>query len=192
MKIKLRTITIVAIMASISIVLMFIELAIPVFPFFLKLDISDLPALIVSFLFGPLAGILIELVKNAFHLTSSITGGVGELANFLVGASFVGTAGLVYKLKHNHTGAVISCVAATIAMTLVGMVVNYYITLPAYSSMMPIEQIVSLSAKANGAIKDMWTLIFYGITPFNLFKGLIISVISLFIYKRISHVIKRK
>ena len=95
-KISVRTITMTALLSAIAYILAFVEFPVPLSPPFARMDFSDFPALIGAFAFGPLAGVLIELVKNALQLFSTSTGGIGELANFLMGASFVFTAGLIY------------------------------------------------------------------------------------------------
>ena len=104
-KISVRTITMTALLSAIAYILAFAEFPVPLSPAFARMDFSDFPALIGAFAFGPVAGLLIELVKNALQLFSTSTGGVGELANFLMGASFVFTAGLIYgchKAKKRH------------------------------------------------------------------------------------------
>lgn len=103
-KISVRTITMTALLSAIAYILAFVEFPVPLSPAFARMDISNFPALIGAFAFGPVAGLLIELVKNALQLFSTSTGGVGELANFLMGAPFVFTAGLIYgchKTKKN-------------------------------------------------------------------------------------------
>lgn len=103
-----RTMTMTAILSVIAFVLAFLEIPVPVIaPSFVKLDLSDFPALIGAFAFGPMVGVVIELIKNGLQLFSSSTGGVGELANFFIGSSFVFTAGLIYKL--NKTKKILHC-----------------------------------------------------------------------------------
>lgn len=94
---NVRTLTMTAVLSAIAFVLAFFEFPVPLSPSFARMDLSDLPALIGAFAYGPAAGILIELVKNALQLLTSSTGGIGELANFIMGSSFVAVAGLIYK-----------------------------------------------------------------------------------------------
>lgn len=89
-----------ALLSAIAYILAFVEFPVPLSPAFARMDLSDFPALIGAFAFGPVAGLLIELVKNALQLFSTSTGGVGELANFQMGASFVFTAGLIYVILY--------------------------------------------------------------------------------------------
>ena len=98
-RINIRFMTITAMLSALSFVIMFLDFSVPLMPSFIKMDISELPALIGSFAMGPVYGVLICLLKNILHLTISNSGGVGELSNFILGASFVFIAGMVYKHK---------------------------------------------------------------------------------------------
>lgn len=176
-------------LSVIAFVLMMLESQIPFFPEFLKIDLSDLPALIAGLAMGPLAGIAVEAVKNILHLLMTTTGGVGELANFVIGSSFVAPAALIYQHKKNKATALAGLVTGIAAMTVTGALANYYFLLPFYSTFMPIDAIIAMSAKANPAIKDMGSLILYAIVPFNIIKGLVLSILTLAVYKRISRII---
>ncbi len=185
---KVKYITRIAILASVSSILMYIEFPLPFLPPFLKIDLSDFPALIAAFSMGPLAGIAIELIKNIVHLVASSTLFVGELANFIIGASFVGIAGVIYKFKKTKGGATVAMLVGVIFMSLIAIVVNLYILLPLYAKAfhMDIDAIVGMSQVANSNIVDLKTLIILGITPFNLIKGTLISLITFFSYKKLS------
>lgn len=176
-------------LSVIAFVLMMLESQIPFFPEFLKIDLSDLPALIAGLAMGPLAGVAVEAVKNILHLLMTTTGGVGELANFVIGSSFVAPAALIYQHKKNKATALAGLVTGIAVMTMTGALANYYILLPFYSTFMPIDAIIAMSAKANPAIKDMGSLILYAIIPFNIIKGLVLSILTLAVYKRISRII---
>lgn len=183
----------IALLSVIAYILMLIEFPILFFPGFLKIDLSDMPALIGTFALGPIAGIIIELIKNLLHLiTKTDTGGVGELANFLIGASLVIPAGILYAKSRKKSIALLGMLLGTVLMAIAGGLANYYILIPFYSKMMPIEQIIAWSASANGAITDLKTLILYAVVPFNLLKGLLISIFTILIYKRISHLLINK
>ncbi len=143
---------------------------------FLEIEISDLPALIISFAYGPVSGVLVELFKNLLHCFVTSTGFVGELANFVINGTFVYVAGIIYKFHKNFKWAVISLVAATLSMSVAGIFANLYIMLPLYMSNAPFD------VKIN--------LVLATILPFNLIKGTVISIITLIIYKRISPIIK--
>ena len=185
-KFSLSTLLKITMLSAIAFILMFLELKIPLFPEFLKIDISDLPALVGAFAFGPLAGVLVELIKNLLHLLRTSTGGVGELANFLVGIALVIPAAYVYTKNKSKKTALLGLVLGVITMTIVGALSNYYILIPFYKNFMPLDAIISMSAAANKNIVDLKTLIIYAIIPFNILKGTVISIITIMIYKHIS------
>lgn len=143
---------------------------------FLEIEISDVPALIVSMAYGPLAGVLTELIKNILHCTVSTTGFVGEFANFVVNSTLCVTAGLIYKYNKTFKTAVIALLAGTAAMAIMGIFSNLYIMLPLYMK------------GADFATK--WNIVTSLILPFNVVRGLGISLITVLLYKRISKVIK--
>jgi riboflavin transporter FmnP len=186
---RIRKLSVTAVMSALAAILMYIETPMPFFPFFLKLDPSDLPAIICSFAVGPLWGVGVQLFKNIIHALSTQTMIAGEIANFFVGAAFVLPAGIVYNILHTKKGAVIGLIAGTVTMALTGIFTNLYITLPVYSLLMPIEDIIKKAANANSLIKDKISLIIYGITPFNLFKGILISTVTLLVYKPLSPIL---
>ena len=123
----------IGMLSAVSIVLMMFELALPIFPSFLKLDISDLPALVGAVTMGPVAGVMIELVKNLLHLLKTSTAGVGELANFLVGVALVLPMGICFKKHKNLLGYVQGVVLGTVCMVAVACVFNYYVLIPAFA-----------------------------------------------------------
>jgi riboflavin transporter FmnP len=170
---------------------MFIEIPVLFFPVFLKLDFSDIPAIIGGFALGPVAGVFIELIKNLLHfVTKSNTGGVGEFANFLVGGGFVFVSSGIYYINKNKKNAVIGCIVGTIAMAVIGGFANYYILIPFYAKIFPIEAVVQMGTVVNKSIIDVKTLIYYAIVPFNLLKGVIVSIITAILYKKVSIILK--
>ncbi len=189
---KLNKMIKISMLSVIAFILMFFELATPFFPPFLKIDISDLPALIGAFALGPAAGIAIELLKNILHgLFVGGTAFIGELANFIVGSVFVFTAGILYSKNKTRKTAVLSMAAATILMTITASVFNYFILLPLYEKVLnfPIAAVVGMGAQVNHNIKDLNTFIIWAIAPFNIIKGIAISLITLPVYKRVSTLI---
>lgn len=122
---KIRLITGTAMLTAVAVGLQYIEIAIPIMPSFIKLDFSDLPELIGAFAYGPLAGVLIALLKNLIHLAVSQSGFVGELSNFLLGAVFSLTAGLIYKHKKTKGKAMLAGVIASLVMAIVCVPLNY-------------------------------------------------------------------
>lgn len=182
----------VALLSAISFILMFIEMPIPgLFPDFLKIDISDIPALIAGLALGPIAGIAVEVIKNFLHgIVATTTGGVGELANIVVGSSFVVGSSIVYRSRRNLKGLLMSLVSGTIMMVVVGSVVNYFFLLPFYGKLMGLEAIIGIGKAVNPRVHDLATFVLWFIAPFNLIKGIMISVIIIPIYKKIENLIR--
>lgn len=185
-----RTVTITAMLAAISYILAFVEFPVPLSPAFARMDVSDFPALIGAFAFGPFFGVMIELVKNGLQLLSTSTGGVGELANFLMGSSYVLTAGLIYKWHKTKRAAVISCAAASVAMGITAAITNYFILLPMFESFMPLDQIIESFGRFIPFIKTKLDVVLYNAFPFNLLKGLLIGAFTMLVYKRLTPVLK--
>ncbi|MBC2582235.1 ECF transporter S component [Clostridium sp. DJ247] len=190
---KLNRLVKVSLLGVIGFILMFLEIATPLFPPFLKFDISDLPALIGAFALGPAAGVAIELLKNILHGIFKGTESffVGELANFIVGSALVFTAGYIYNKNKTKKTAVASLLIGTLVMTVVASVFNYFVLLPLYEKVLhfPISAIVAMGTKVNSSIKDLNTFIVLSIAPFNLIKGIILSVLTAALYKSISPIL---
>lgn len=185
----------ISLLGAISFVLMAMDFAIPIFPSFLKFDLSDLPSLIGGFALGPVAAIIIQFIKNVLKMAimGSSTGGVGELSNFLIGASFAGVASMFYQHHKGIKSAIFACVCGTITMSILGIASNYFVMLPLYATLfkMPMETIVAMGSKINPAIVDKFTLVIYSILPFNLLKGSVISLLTMLIYKKLSPILKK-
>lgn len=189
---KLSVLIKISILSAMAFIIYFIEFPIPVFPQFLQLDFSDIPALLGAFAMGPMAGVAIELIKNALHLLRTQTLGIGELANFVVGAAFAATSGAIYRHLKTRKVAFISLISGTLVMAITASVANYYIFLPLYEKyLFPISAIVQMASKVNSAVVDLNTLIVFSILPFNLFKGVVISAITFLMYKRVSPILHK-
>jgi len=185
-----RNLTKVAVLGVTAFLLMtFLEFPLPMFPTFLKMDLSDLPALLAGFGMGPWAAVLVEVVKNLLHaIFKNQTAFVGEIANFLTGVLYVVPASLVYAARKTKANAVIGMILGTISMALGMALANYYIFLPLYAKIfnMPLEAIVSMGSSVNSRVVDLKTLVVYSIIPFNVLKGVLIMAITLLIYKKVS------
>lgn len=190
-KLSVSKMTKIAMLSVLAFVIMQLELMIPIFPSFLKLDMSDLPALIGAFAMGPMAGVAIEAVKNILHLLQTSTGGVGELANFAIGSAIVIPSAIIYAKNKSKKSAVIGLLVGTLSMAIVGALANYFVLIPFYTAFMPIDTIVELGTIVNPSINSVATLVLFGIVPFNLFKGLVLSALTLVLYKRISPVLHK-
>ncbi len=191
-KINLRAWVVSALMGAIGFVLMMLEFGVPVVPSFIKFDVSELPALIASFAYGPLFGVLVCFIKNALHLLVTNTAGVGELANFLMGIFFVVPAGAIYRALKNRKGALIGSVVGAVSMGIGCVAVNYFISYPIYYQIM-IPKAVILSAYQ--AILPWVDSIFVSLLIFNLpfttVKGIIVALVCFLIYKKLSPILKK-
>ena len=183
----------IAVMGALARVVMFLEFPLPIFPGFLKMDFSDLVTLISALAMGPVAGILTELVKNFIHVINSTTGGVGDLANFIVGAAYVGAAGLYYQRHKTRKGALIGLLLGIVAMIVAGAIVNYFITIPLYGLVMgwSEEMIVGMGTAITPLIQDKLTLIIFAFCPFNLLKGVLLTILALPLYKKVSPILHK-
>ena len=178
-------------------VLMNFEFPIPFLaPPFYQLDFSEIPVLVGSFAMGPLAGVMVELVKVLIHLVTkgTTTALVGDIANFIVGCAFVVPAGLIYRFHYvkSRKHAVIGMAAGTILTTIVACVINAFVLLPAYGKAfgMPIEAFIEMGGAVNGSVNSLLSFVALITAPFNLFKFTVISIVVFFIYKRIRVILK--
>lgn len=185
-----RTITMTALLAAMSYVLAFLEFPVPLSPSFARMDLSDLPALIGAFAFGPMIGVMIELIKNILQLVSTSTGGIGELANSLMGASYVLTAGFIYKYKKTKKMAMWACVISSVVMGIAAAIVNYFILLPLFEIFMPLKQLIASFGELVPFIKTKLDVVLFNALPFNILKGLIIGAIAMLIYKKLTWILK--
>ncbi|MDP4091847.1 MAG: ECF transporter S component [Bacillota bacterium] len=190
-RIKTSQITKIAILSALAGIIMYFETTLPFMPPFLKIDLSEIPALIGSFALGPISGIFIELIKNLIHLPATQTFCVGELANFIMGSFFVATAGYIYKYKKTRSGAVIAMIFGTLSMTVAASLANYFFLIDFYAKLYHIsmKDLVDMSTKVNGLVKDLKSLIVFAFIPFNIFKGLVVSLITALIYKHVSPIL---
>ena len=189
-RINVRKMTMTAMLAAVATVLMFFSFSVPLMPSFIKLDLSELPALIAAYAFGPLSGVTVCLVKNLVNVLFTTTGGVGELSNFVLGASFVFTAGLIYKYKRNRAGALIGSVAGAAVMAVIGVFSNYYIVYPVYTAFMPMETILGMYRAINPAVETLWDALIWFNMPFTFIKGMCSTAMAFVIYKPLSPVLK--
>lgn len=191
---KIRTMAQIGMLSAIATVLMLFEIPLPFAPSFYEIDFSEVPILIGSFAMGPLAGAAIELIKILlnFAINGTMTAGVGEIANFLIGCSLVVPAALIYHKKHTRIGAVAGMAAGTVFMTVVGCFLNAFVLLPAYAKAfgMPIDGLVGMGTAVNKHITDLKTFVILAVGPFNLLKGILVSLIVFLVYKKISPILK--
>lgn len=190
-RLAVRYTVITAMFGALSFVLQLFEFPIPfIIPSFVEFDFSDLPALIASFSMGPISGVAVTLIKNVVHLTMTTTGGVGEMANFLLTATFVGVAGLIYRFDKKRSGALIGSFSGAVVMSVVSVPINYFITYPIYYNFMPKEAILAAYQAIFPWVGDIYTCLWFFNAPFNLLKGIVVTVITFAVYKHISPLIK--
>ena len=160
-------------------------------PSFYGLDLSEVPVLVGAFSMGPVAGVIIEFVKILVKLLMkpTTTGFVGEMANFVIGCSFVVPAAMIYHVKKSKKSAMYGMMVGTIVLAIAGVVINAVVMLPFYSKVMPLESIIALGAAINPAVSNIWTFAIICVGPFNLVKGVVVSVVTSLVYKRISNLI---
>jgi riboflavin transporter FmnP len=189
-----RTMTVIAILAALSSVLFYFpEFPVPFMPVWMKLDFSNLPAMIGTFALGPCAGFIIVAVKDLVGLTHSTSGGIGELADFVMSAAFVIPAGFIYWHRKNRQCALVGMAAGTVAMTAAASLTNYYVLIPAFAALMgvSVDEILAAAAAAVPLVESLTlgTYMLWVVVPFNLLKGLLISLVTLLIYKPLSPVL---
>lgn len=194
---RTRTITQIAMLGAVAGVLMNLEFPLPFLaPSFYQLDFSEIPALLAAFSMGPVAGVLTELVKILVHLVTkgTMTAGVGDLANFIFGCTFVVPAGLIYRYHNvkSRKHAVVGMAVGTVLTSIVACFINAFILLPAYGKAfgMPVEAFIEMGTAVNGAVHNLLGFAVLIIVPFNIFKYTLTSIIVFFIYKRIRVVLK--
>lgn len=181
-------------LTAVAVVLQYIEISIPIMPSFIKLDFSDLPELIGAFAYGPVAGIIIALLKNVIHLAVSQSGFVGELSNFILGAVFAGVAGLIYKHDKTKKGALVGGIVAALVMAIVSLPSNYFLIYPMYYSILgfPEEAILGMYQVLLPSVKSIFQALCVFNIPFTFVKGLICAVVTMLIYKPLSPVLHGK
>ena len=177
-----KQIALIGICAAISFVLMFVKFPISYLGF-LELEISDVPAVLVTLIYGPVSGVLVELIKNILHLTATSTGMSGELSNFLVSLGFVVPLGFITRRSKSKKNLLFGMIAGTIGMALMGMAVNYFVTVPLYLTLFGKDAVMGMVQATIPSISSVASLVVIGITPFNIFKGIVISVLSFALYK---------
>lgn len=189
-KLSVRRMVTVALLSAMASVLMFFSFSVPFMPSFIKMDFSELPAIIGAFALGPGAGVTVCLVKNLVNLFFTTTAGIGELCNFLLGVCFVLPAGFIYRAHKSRRGAFIGALAGAVSMALLSIVTNYFIIYPIYANFMPMEAILgAYKAIYPGADTLLKALLIFN-TPFTFLKGMASVAITFLVYKKLSPILK--
>ncbi len=191
-KTRIRFIAVTGILGAVAAVLMMLSFSVPLMPGFIKMDISELPALIAAYSMGPWSGMLVCLIKNLVNLPMTTTGGIGELSNFLLGTFFILPVGFLYRLKKNRCTALLSAVLGSLIMALCSLPSNYFLTYPVYAKIMPIDVIIGAYQAILPGVNGLLQCLIIFNMPFTFVKGLLNTAIAFLIYKRISPLIKGK
>ncbi|WP_186576433.1 ECF transporter S component [Aquibacillus kalidii] len=181
---KLLKLILFALLGTISMLLMFLKFPLPFLPSYLTIDFSDVPALLAALLFSPVAGVIVELVKNLLHLI--IGGGepVGVAANFLAGILFVVPVSVLYHKFKGVKSLVSGLVTGTVVMAIGMGILNYFLILPAYSLFMGMEEMAIPTVK--------WATVIGGILPFNAIKGVIVGVLFVPVFAKLRPWLEKK
>ena len=193
-KLGVKALVQIGMLSAIAIILMMFEIPLPFAPTFYKIDLSEVPVLVGCFAMGPMAGVLVELVMILlnFVMTGTSTAGVGEIANFIIGCSFCVPAGLIYRKNRTRKSALIGMATGTLLMIVIGCFVNGFVLLPTYAKAfgMPIDALVGMGTAVNSHITSLSTFVMFAVAPFNLVKGIAVSLVVFLIYKKISPIFR--
>ncbi len=191
---SVRGMTVIALLSALAVILMLFDIPLWFAPNFYKIDFSEVPVLIGAFTLGPAAGILIEVLKILMNLliNGSDTALVGETANLIVGCALVVPSAFIYHTRKNRKSAILGLGIGTAVFVAAGCLLNAYLLLPTYARLfgMPIDTLIGFGTEVNPAITNMTTFILFAVTPFNLIKGVAVSVITVLLYKHVSPLIK--
>lgn len=177
-----------AMLSAVGFILMFIELSVPIMPAFIKLDFSELPALLASFAYGPMAGAAVCLVKNVIHIfIGGTTAGVGELSNFILGVLYVVPAGLIYQKMKSRKGALIGSLAGCVVSASISLFTNYYLIYPLFGKfVLPLDAILSMYQQLNPNVDGLFQALLMFNVPFTFAKEVLTAAIAFLIYKKLS------
>lgn len=178
-------------LAAMAVILYYIE--IPVVAFY-KLDLSTMPAILAGFAMGPVQGAAVVIVKNLVHMLGTSTACVGEMADILMSCAFVIPASLLYRRNKTRKGALRAMLVGGAAMTAAGVLVNYFILIPAYQVLMnlPLEVIIGMGQKVLGFVDSTLKLVIFITAPFNLLKAAVLSGTTYLLYKRVSPLLHQR
>ena len=189
-RVNVRNLVKIALLAASATLLMLFEIPLWFAPSFYEIDLSEVAVLIGAFAMGPLAGVMIEAIKIILNLliNGTITAGIGEFANFLIGCSLIVPAALIYRSKKSIQFAIVGMAVGTALMAVTGSAFNTYVLLPVYAGAfgMPMSALVEMGSKVNSSITDLRSFILLAVVPFNLLKGFLSAAVTLLLYKRVS------
>lgn len=194
-KINTKTMIVIAMLSAVAIIIYYLDFPVPLMPPFIKLDLSNVVSLFAGFTMGPVAGVIVALIKNLIHLVikgMGTTMGIGDIFDFVTSAVFALTAGLLYKREHTKKGAVIACIIGTVVFTLVSLPLNYFIVYPIYAKAFGgMDAIMSEYQAINPNINGLFGALCLFNVPFTLVKGILCSVVVVLIYKPLITVLRK-
>ena len=189
-----RRVSYVAMFSAVAAVLHIIDFPLFFAPSFYKIDFSEISVLICAFYLGPVSGVVCELLKIILKLLikGTSTAFVGDFANFFVGCSMVLPAAIIYHCKKSKKSALIGLAVGTAVMTVFGSAFNAFYLIPKFSQLfhMPLDAIVSMGTAINHGITSVSTLVLFAVVPFNIVKGVIVSIVTLLLYKRVERLLR--
>ena len=190
--ISARAITVTAMLSAVACVLNMFDFPIPfLIPTFVKMDISDLPELLAAFSLGPWYGVAVTFLKNLLKviIKGTSTAYAGELCNFILGAAFSFTAGVIYHYKKSRKSALIGALAGAVVMALLSIPCNYYISYPVYTQFMAIDKIIAMYQALRPNVNGLLECLIVFNAPFTLLKGLLTAALCFLVYKPLSPIL---
>ncbi len=188
-RLSVATMTRIAILAAAASILFLIE--IPIVAFY-KLDLSNIPVLLGAFSMGPVPGMIILALKSAIGLLHSSSAGVGELADFVMGAALIIPASVIYHRNKSRKNAIIGMAIGTVCMVIVGVLMNKWVMLPFYMGAFHMDMDGIIKAAGVTGVDSEWKLLLLVTGPFNLLKGVVLSIVTALIYKPLSPILHGK
>ncbi len=191
-----RYVAFIGVFSAIAGLLMYIEIPLFFAPSFYQMDLSEIPVMICTFYLGPVAGVVSELVKIIVKLVlkGTSTAFVGDFANFVVGCSLVLPASIIYHVRKTKKTALLGMGVGTAVMTVFGSLFNAVYLLPRFATLygIPLDAIIAMGTEVNGAINSVSTLVLFAVVPFNLLKGVVVTAVTMLLYKRVERVFFRR
>lgn len=190
-----KNLVLMAMFSALAAVLMLWEFPIPfIAPNFYEIDLSEIPILVGSFIMGPVSGVIMEAIKIILKLLikGTSTAYVGDFANFCIGVCLVVPASIIYQKHKTKKNAFIGMLAGTLFMAVAGVVLNYFVMIPFYVKAfgMPLEAIIGAGANDQPLVTNKLSFTIVCVAPFNIVKGIIVSLVTALIYKHISAFVK--
>ena len=183
----------IGILSAVAAVLMLLEFPVSFLaPPFYELDFSEIPIIIGAFAMGPVEGVIMEALKIVLNLlfNGTITAGIGELANFLIGVSYVLPAAIFYRIRKTKKVATVGLIVSTVFVVAISAVLNAFVLLPFYANGGSLQAFIDMGNKVNGHVNDLLSFTLLCVVPFNLLKFVTDTVVTLLVYKKVSRILK--